>query len=344
MVTAARSSPTSALPAPSSSTSNWLPDQIITQAKSTATAADPTQTGSKVSTSVATSLPSSLPKYITPSGGLPDEPEESQLIQIGFDYSLNYEFVVSHPLAVAQIFQYLPQGLAYGLYLQTSNITMGDVEPYESENAGYIVSVAKAYIPKSYVGTLKALIHTPTSRLYKNPQDSVAALMNLIDPSIPLIPGDTSIGGGSSGGGSSGSSGNPSKTGSDSNDGGNSGNGSGSGSGSLDSSNEGSSKVDSKTVGIGVGAVAGTALYVGAIFIVTKKYRKKRDLALVGTDSFREGSAYRDSSSINSTASPLTSQTSSGGIRSMMSGHNSNGGIGHQISEPVMSVNSLGWS
>lgn len=65
---------------------------------------------------------------------------------------------------------------------------MRSIEPYQSQSAGYVISVALAYIPKSLISTLDAMIHTPTSQLYRNPNTSVNTLMNLIDPSIPSSP------------------------------------------------------------------------------------------------------------------------------------------------------------
>lgn len=282
-------------------------------------------------------------------------------MQIGFDYSLNYPFVVANPLSAAQIFQYLPPGLSYGLDIDNNNngnVSVKNLEPYQS-NKGYIVTVALCYVPSDLVSNLAALLHTPTSRLYNNPDSSVETLVSLIDPSIPLIPGgDTS---GTSSGGSGGS-------------------GSGSGSGDGDANPTGGHnsfpsaqpfsgeagsldqgipstppKVSGKTVGIAVGAVAGAIAYGGVIFLVSKKYRQKRQLELPGRESpltvgslgGRENGVYYDDMSTSDRSSGLRSDPS--GSRSLTSSRRHVGidsilPIGQQISQPVMSENSLGWT
>ena len=55
-------------------------------------------------------------------------PEDSTLIQVGFNYSLNYAFVVANPNSSAQIFMYLPIGLAYGLSIKEDQVTMQQPE------------------------------------------------------------------------------------------------------------------------------------------------------------------------------------------------------------------------
>jgi hypothetical protein len=311
-----------------------------------------------------------MPRYIAPSGGIPKQPKDTTLIQIGFDYSLNYPFVVDHPLAVAQIFDYLPKGISYGLKTSESNISMTTLQPYQSSKAGYIVSVALAYIPKTLVDDLDAQIHNPRSRLYNNKDNSVAALMNLIDPSIPLTPGkgavDTvSSNGPSNGSGSSSGNGSGSGNNNGNDDSGGKGNNAGSDSGSLDSKPSEKPKVNGKTVGIAVGSIAGAALYVGVIFIAHKQY-KKRKIALEGSESDLDSNSNRffddgsvTGSSLSGSYSGSGTYTGSGsgsggsrGLRSIISGtrsSNNNGvnnilPIGQHISEPVMSENSLGWT
>ncbi|CAN6603066.1 signaling mucin Msb2p [Trichomonascus vanleenenianus] len=333
----------------SPSTSDWLPAMIITQNVPTVTSVPgSSNTASPASSTPSSSgVPSSLPKAIAPSNPPTNPPKDSQVIQIGFDKPLNYPFVVDHPLAVAQIFRNLPMGLGYGLSLDASNVSMVSVQPYESDSADYLVTVALAYIPKSLVQTLDALIHTPSSQLYRDPDQGVASLMNLIDPTIPLIPGSSGDitsagssgssqtgGNGSSGSGSGSDGGNGDVSGSSGNNGaGNNGNNSG----SLDQTAP-ESKVNTKTVGITVGAIAGAAAYVGAIFFVAKRYREKRNsLVLEGSDEGSIGSRFFDDQSISSGNTGIRSNNSSrlgGSIP-----------IGQQpISKPVMSENSLGWA
>lgn len=269
---------------------------------------------------------------IAPSGGIPETPEDSQLIQIGFDYSLNYPFIVAHPLSVAQIFQYLPAGVSYGLAIDSTNVSMRSIEPYQSQSAGYVISVALAYIPKSLISTLDAMIHTPTSQLYRNPNTSVNTLMNLIDPSIPLIPGtaDSSPNPKANSAAPSPSATSAPRPSSSNDAGGIQGNKAGvQNSGSLDQPVQSNSTVSSRTVGIAVGTVTGAIAYAGLMVIAARSYRKKKNVSLDGRDSpyLATGGPESDAGSANSQAS-----VRSGPIPR------------EQISEPVMSENSLGWT
>jgi len=159
---------------------------------------------------VETGIPSDLPKVITPNGGLPKRPDESQLIRIGFNYGLNYPFVVQNPIAVAQVFDYLPKGLSYHaeefaarMNLQSTNVTVQSLQPYDSQRSlGFIRTLAYTYIPKAMVNQLQVDIGTPNSVLYQNPDPSVNALMAMIDPTIPLIaPIEDAAAGGKTNGG-----------------------------------------------------------------------------------------------------------------------------------------------
>lgn len=296
-----------------------------------------------------------MPQVIAPSGGTPSVPEDSTLVQIGFSYALNYQFVVDNPLSAAQIFQYLPEGLGYGLSVNLSDITVSSLQPYESSTAGYIVTVAMAYIPSETYSTLDAYIHTPSSILFNPPDASVAALMNLIDPSIPLIPGQTTSATGSTGGGTgsgTGSSGSGGSGSSGSGSGGSGSGGSGSGtspdSGSIDSGTSTSTPTaSSKTAGIAVGVVAGACAYAGAMFLLAKRHQKKKKegLRLSGSDngyigaSASQGGSYHDDTSVHSHSlrSSNSNGSRSGRITNILP-------ISQQISQPVMSENSLGWT
>lgn len=365
-----------------SSSSNWLPAVLITETPSpspTGQASSP-QSGTghaeTPSSSQSTALPTNYPQAITPGGVPGNTPDGYERIQIGFQYQLNYPFVVSNPLAAAQIYQYLPKGLSHGLNAPIKQMQMVQLEPYSMAGISYVVTLAIVDIPKSLVSTLNAQIHTPTSQLYEYPNDAgVKSLMNLIDPSIPLIPdgSSTNNNGGqafgqpaNSAGGADGSG----SSGSGQNGNGNSGNSQGSNSGSnnagtsspdngsLDSSGPqtSSAKVDSKNVGIVLGSIGGAAAYLGVAFLFLRRYRQakkpqvsvgaaQRAVAGTGTGVLAlaagRGSPmsqhyYDDASSFDSTAS---------------SGNRRHPGIGTmlpvgqpRISEPVLSQNSLGWA
>lgn len=177
-----------------SATSLWLQTSIIIEQSSTALL-----TGVPTS-SAPTGIPSALPKVITPGTAASPAPADSQLIQIGFNYELNYGFVVSHSMASRQIFSYLPQGIADGLGISVENVIMNSLVPYDTQaQLGYITTLALLYIPQSMVSTLALDIHIPTSQLYNDPDPSVNTMMRYINSAIPITAGSTLASGGSGG-------------------------------------------------------------------------------------------------------------------------------------------------
>lgn len=290
-------------------------------------------------------------------------PSNGSLIQIGFNYALNYGFVAGSPTAISQIFAFLPQGLAYGLSVDAANIKMNGLMPYDtSKELGYMTTLAQAYIPSDLVDQLQLDLHTPVSNVYGNPSSSIRTLMSMVNPSLPLQPGANQDSGSSTGN-------NPAATTSASN-----------GDGAPIGGDSGSSQpVRGTSVGIGVGAAAGAALYATAMVYVARRYRKKRsrhertssvpasqpEMSQRGSNLtgggmggyFMSGANGQGSSnghgSHNMRASAAVTASSggrsngSGGSRgSRNSGHSSNGrSVREQgISAPVMSENSLGWN
>ncbi|KAK9239839.1 hypothetical protein V1525DRAFT_338367 [Lipomyces kononenkoae] len=372
--------PTPTPPAPDTTynPAQWLPSTLITEAPPTTPATTVTQPAPSSTTAGA-----GLPDVIAPSNGIPTIPPDSTLVQVGFTYALNYPFIVKNPLAVAQIFDYLPRGVSYGLNIDTNQTIMQSIQPYQTAGENFIVSMAMLYIPTDLVNTLLLGLHTPSSLFYNNPDPSVNSLMGLIDPTIPLIAsttgsGSTATPGESSSGVSSGSTGSGGN-GSPSSDTGSS-NGSTVLSGSLDTS--GSPKTSSKKViGIAVGAVAGVVLYGVLVFFLARKYRKRQQ-ARAASPNMRQISppmpymATASSSPYSYTSPPGSgggsgsggggAPGSSGGVvgysptssagrnnasrqsRISASHGSSSGGYvsarTQPISVPVMSENSLGWS
>lgn len=308
----------------SPTSSDWLPDTLIIQSSASPVTGS-TETASSTSAD-ATTLPSTLPRVISPFGNDQSQPADSTLIQIGFQHPLNYPFVVSHPLSAAQIFQYLPEGLAHGLGIDSSNISMRSIEPYETSDSTFVKSVAMAYIPTSEVNELQSQISNPNSRLYQNPTPAIKALMDLIDPTVPLSPSNSNSDGLNSGNTNSATSASPSgSTSPEDNKAGLP------DSGSLDQPVSGNTTVDSKTAGIAVGAVAGAAAYCGAIFMLTRHYRqKKNNIELENRDSPELA-----------TGGPST-QSQQNPTRNRLSPLSPNNRP--PISVPVRSENSLGWT
>jgi hypothetical protein len=255
------------------------------------------------------------------------------LIQLGFNYGLNYPFVVNSSTAVAQIFTYLPPGVSYGLNIDQSEMVMQYLQPYNTiSSLGYITTLAMAYIPAEQVDPLSLLLLNPNSALYTNPNPSVRTLMSMIDPSIPVLAGSTMSGGTPS---------NPATA---------AGTSTTSNSQGAPGSANSSSPVIGKSVGIGVAAVAGAAIYGAAMFFVARRYKRKkaghqRSSSVLSGGVRRPGevsalmsggvgAGYR-STGRNSGGSGSTDSGSNGGTQ----------GSGRSyISPPVMAENSLGWN
>lgn len=302
----------------------WLPQTIIVQSSST-NQVTPTNTA----------LATTLPKVITPSGAIPTSPENSTLIQLGFLFQLNYAFVVANPLSSAQIFQYLPIGIASGLGIKQEQVIMHSLIPYNTQSQlEYITTLALAYIPTNLVSTLELDLHTPTAAIYNNDDTSVSTLVSYINPSIPLTPGSTLEGGSGTGTGSSGSAATTSASGN-------------SGVFNTDAQNT-SPKVKSTTAGIVVGAAGAAAAYGAAMFFIARRY-KKRKLSHRRSNSIMNPSEMRQSGAFTGGAF-----MSGGRLTPGVGGTDRNSGgsgrsAGHsartqQISAPMMAENSLGWN
>jgi hypothetical protein len=296
---------------------------------------------------------------IQPPGGIPNQPSNGSLVQIGFNYGLNYAFVAGSQTAISQIFAFLPQGIAYGLSIDPKDVKMNALMPYDTTNElGYMTTLAQAYIPSDLVDQLQLDLHTPVSNLYGNPTGSIRTLMSMVNPSFSVQPGASLDG-------SAASEHNPAATTSAS-----------AGDGAPIGGDSGSSQpIRGTSVGIGVGACAGAALYAAAMVYVARRYKKKRarhartpsvpasqpEMSQRGsnlTGSGGMGGGYfmsgangqntgpgRASAAV--TASSAGHSNGSGGTRgSRNSDHSSNGrSVREQgISAPVMSENSLGWN
>jgi hypothetical protein len=273
-----------------------------------------------------------MPRVIQPPGGIPSAPENTTLIQVGFTYGLNYPFVVSTGGSANQIFEYLPAGLAYGLDIDVSKVKMYALQPYDTtESMHYITTLALAYVPSDAVNQLQLDLHTSVATLYNNPDASVKTLMNMINPAIPIIPGSNARGD------SQGNAKNPSgsSTSSDSNG------------APLGGDSGRSSPVNGTSVGIGVGAVAGAAVYAAAMVYVARRYKKKRSSharsnSVPYTDG--RGEMSQRNSGANYFMSGGRGPTSGRGSR--QSGSSGQGpSVREQgISAPVLAGNSLGWN
>jgi len=254
------------------------------------------------------------------------------LIQLGFTYSLNYQFVVSSTTAVSQIFSFIPPGVGNGLDLTVDDVVMQYLQPYNTLNSvGYITTLAMAYIPESKVDLLSVLILNPNSGLFHNENPSVTTLMSMVDPTIPILAGSTMGNGGTP----INSANNPATTSNTSNAG-----------GAAPGSSDSGSGVRPSSVGIAVGAVAGATVYGAAMFLVARRYKKKK-AGHQRSSSMQSGASSRPGEQSNLMAAGARGSygTRFGGRTSRNSDQsNSNRSGRTYISPPVMAENSLGWN
>ena len=316
-------------------------DTFTAQIVPSSIVADPTKSVPTASETAATGIPSNVPHIITPPYGVPVAPPNTTLIQIGFLYPLNYEFVLAHMESQQQIFKYLPEGIAYGLDIPTENVTMQTLRAYDTtQDLHYITTLALAFIPAAQTNMLNLILKTPSHKIYNNTDKSVRTILSWVNPAIPIL-SDNVINGAS-----------PSQTKSSPSS---SATGSVNEGAPIGGSVDNSSPVRASSVGIAAGVVCGAAAYGAAMFFVARRYRKRKQ------------SHRRSPSMISSpvmTGSPhdfiggANTALMSGGRgdpdRSISPGFyhardsrgsGRSGSTGRQqISAPVMAENSLGWN
>lgn len=267
---------------------------------------------------------------------MPEPPSNGSLVQVGFNYGLNYGFVASNPTAISQIFAFLPQGIAYGLSIDPQHVKMNALMPYDtSKDLGYMTTLAQAYIPSDMVNQLQLDVHTPVSNLYGNPSASIRTLMSMVNPSLPIQPGSSLDGGATS-------ADNPAATTSAS-----------AGDGAPIGGDSGSSQpVRGTSVGIGVGACAGAAIYAAAMVYVARRYKKKRsrhqrassvpqpEMSQYGSVGGGMGGYFMSGANGRHSDTPSNAR----GSRNSAGSSNNRSVREQGISAPVMSENSLGWN
>jgi hypothetical protein len=287
------------------------------------------------STAAPSGVPTFIPQVISNPNTTVAKPEDSTLVQLGFQYALNYIFVVQNPKAAAQIFQFLPLGLANGLALDPSEVFMQSLLPLDTTSElGFITTIALAYIPSSMYNTLALELHLPQSALYTNDDTSVNTLMNYLNVAVPLTPGST-LGNSATGTGSGASA--TSSTASGNNN------------AVFNTPNQNTSaKTTGTTAAIVAGGVGAAAAYGAAMFLIARRY-KKRKL------SHRRSSSVLNPAEMRQSGSPALlggagafmsgGRTTPGHDRnSRGSGRTGNSARTQQISAPMMAENSLGWN
>jgi len=266
-------------------------------------------------------------------------PPNTDLIQIGFLYPLNYDFVWQHLDSQQQIFKYLPMGIAWGLQIDIDNVTMQSLRAWDTtQDLHYITTIAIACVPSGQVDSLGLLVHTPTSRFYHTPDNSTNTLLSMINIALPIAADNSTDGGDSTSFGAV-----PSSTATMKDGGAPVGGGIGS-----------TNPVRASSVGIACGVAAGAAAYGAAMFLVARRYRKKRQSHLRSPSMFSSpvmshigpdagAGAALMSGGVGDHRSPSPYHDEDARAASRGSGRSASTGR-QQISAPVMAENSLGWN
>jgi hypothetical protein len=240
-------------------------------------------------------------------------------------------------VAAAQIFQYLPEALANAGNFDLDRIQVTMLVPLDTRSKwGYLTTIAKVYYPENLLDALQVELWATNSGIYNHPDQLVRDLTAVINPKIDIY-GNIEEDGNSGG--------DPEAPGNDDD------NDDAFDNGSDGGSND--SRQTATTAGIAVGAVGLAGLYGAAMFIVARRYKRKRQ-------QHRRSNSLPDSEASSEmrytgTGSPalmggaLLSQDMSnyggaaGGRESQNSGRGSSARNAN-ISAPLNTENSLGWN
>lgn len=288
-------------------------------------------------TASAATIPSDVPQQILP--GSPEQavPSGTVPIQLGFKYPLNWLFVAQNTTAASEIFTYLPQGLADAGNFDVSNIVINKLVPLNTyDEWGYITTLVKLDYPENMVETLQTQLWSPNSALYHNDNMIVQNLTNVLNPQIDIY-GDDST--------SSGSSGSSTQDSSSPNN-----------AFSSNGSGDQTSKQKGTTAGIAVGAFSVSVMYGAAMFIVARRYKRKKQShrrvnSVTSSQASNEmgyagGSPPLIGGALMSPDMARGYSAIPGGRHSHGSGHSGGGNSARtaNISAPFAAENSLGWN
>lgn len=335
---------------------SWLPTTVLLDSTSSTTVAG------GLAPTTATGIPTELPKAINPPSAAP-QPEDTEIIQIGLLQGYNYKFVVDETKAAAQVFNLLPKALSFAAGTDDIKVKARDeasgfkskimarkLQPLDTVSSlGYLTTVVLVSYPRHLIESLRMDIKLPTSALYNNPDPLVYNFTKQINPAI-----DITLGSGidlpSFGDGKGDAPGSPGK-----ND--------PFGNGNKDEKDSGK---QAATAGIVTGAVAVAAAYGVAMFVIARRYKKKKQAhrrASSLTGSGRSSPSdmqetYRGSPAMGGAllSRDFTSNSNYGGVSSGGRERDSHGSHGsgksgmntssrtQYISAPVGAQNSLGWN
>lgn len=143
-----------------------------------------------------TPTPSSLPRIIKPEGGIPDQPNGSTVVNIGFNYSLNYPAVVADPSLAQGLFNNVSSLFSRPLNLSNDDVQVAYLQPRNTlSDANYITTLATIYFPTSAISRLRRLLQLQSSDSSQPSTSDPASqsLQSMIQYSYTQVPwGDNS--------------------------------------------------------------------------------------------------------------------------------------------------------
>lgn len=243
-------------------------------------------------------------------------------------------------MSAAQLFGLVPRALTEAYSLDSDKVVVSSIVPYDTtEPLGYITSQVRVSFPDNMVQQLRTDIKIPSAPLYRNRDVLVQNMTNQINPAIDIIIGSTLDGTpDSSGDESSSSTSNP-----------NNDPFTGSGEGEEQTSGQ-----KAKTAGIAVGALGVAAAYGASMFVIARRYKRKKQ-------KHQRASSITNPSEMREAASPalmggalLPRDFTAGGYGATGGNMRDSQGSGRSgmnsstrtalISAPVAAENSLGWN
>ncbi|KAI6778998.1 Signaling mucin-like protein [Emericellopsis cladophorae] len=318
-------------------TNDWLPTTIVADPTTfiyTRPTEEPTGTSTKT-------LPNNIPKKILPNNPVEEAPDGTVLINIGFKYPLNYNHVAKNTVAAAQIFQLLPSALSTAGKVKSDKVYVSMLVPYDTRDKwGFVTTLAKVYYPESLLDQLRMDIDDPNSLVYNTDKVVVNELTADIEPRIDFFGNMT---------GDDDEDSQTQQTGSNSDD-------DDSNNNTIDSGDNntstGSSKDQATTAGIAVGAFGLAALYGGAMFIVARRYKRKRQghrrtSSVTGSDASSDMQYTRNGSPAMMGGALMSQDMSHYGAAGQRERDSHGSGPSARtanISAPVATENSLGWN
>lgn len=241
--------------------------------------------------------------------------------------------MAENTVAAAQIFKYMPMALASAGNLPVEQVQISKLVPWNTiDKWGYVTTLVKVYYPQDLVDSLQTQMWAPNSLLYNNDLAIVRDLTAVINPQIELLGNDAPEGSTTGGPGPAVSS---------------------SGFNSNSAGNQ-SSKQIGTTAGIAVGAVGLSVMYGAAMFIVARRYKRKRQshqrTRSIGSSQGSSEMGYTGGSPPLMGGALVSRDMSgygavAGGRDSHGSGRSgANSGRTANISAPFAAENSLGWN